>query len=335
MAEHPVVDVIIVAFNGGALLDACVSSVLDSDYCPLRIIVVDNNSKDGSVEKVAERFRYTENVKIIRNTRNLGFAEGSNVGIRVGRGDFLMFLNQDTRVDSRCLSEIVRVFAGDDAIGALQPKLLLYDSPATIDNCGGFIDAYGYAYARGLKERDRGQYDREDEIFFGVGSAMTIRRQALDEVGMFDKAFFLLYEDVDLSWRLRLRGYKVRFVPSAIVYHKVSTSLGKRKELDFIPEWHARKNRLAMLTKNYSMRNLIITIPVVLVLYSLTFIEEVFVRRDLRLALTSFSAVLWNVRRLSLLLQQRFVVQNTIRKVPDNELTKLFVRRFIATQRNP
>jgi len=330
LTQNPHVDVVVAAFNGGDLLEACVSSVLDSDYSALTITIVDNNSKDGSMQTVAERFRHDRRLRIIRNSENLGFAEGSNVGIRAGKAEFVMFLNQDTRVDRRCVSEIVGAFRSDDQIGALQPKIMLYDAPGMIDNSGGFIDPYGYAYARGRTERDLGQYDMGGEIFFSVGSAMAVRRRALDEVGMFDGAFFLLYEDVDLSWRIRLRGYKVKLVPTATAYHRVSTSLSRRKELGFIPEWHARKNRLAMLIKNYSVQNLVTKIPVVLVLYFLTFAKEILVRRNIDIALTSWTALLWNLGHLDYLLRQRSVVQERIRTVPDSELTKLCVRRFIA-----
>ena len=157
---------------------------------------------------------------------------------------------------------------------------------------------------------------------------MAVKREALDKVGLFDDDFVAHWEDVDLSWRIRLAGYRIALVPEAVVYHKVSRTIkkfGRSREISF----HIRKNRIVGLIKNYSLMNLTKTLPLLVMFYFGIFIKELAVNRDSRNALTSLAALGWNLKSLLRTLRQRNHVQKTIRKVPDRVITVLMPKKLV------
>jgi GT2 family glycosyltransferase len=171
------ISIVILNFNGKKFLDECLSSVLKSNYPDFEVIFVDNASTDGSVEFVQSNFRGYSNLRIIRNNRNLGFAEGNNVGAKVAKGEYVVFLNVDTKVDPNWLKELVTAMESDESIGAAQSKLLQFDG-RTIDSAGDFINFYGFGWMRGHGEIDRGQFNKIDEIFSARGAAMIVRKKS-------------------------------------------------------------------------------------------------------------------------------------------------------------
>jgi len=223
---RPLVSIIVLNYNGMKFLPGCLSTLLNTSYPNFEIIVVDNSSKDGSVDLIKRSFGSSPRLTVQQNERNFGFAEGNNIGARLANGKYIVFLNVDTQTDSEWLTKLVEVMESDESIGAAQNKLLLFDH-STIDSTGDFINFYGRGWMRGYGEQDKGRYNKADEVFSARGAAMIVKKQVLEEVGYFDPAFFMVCEDIDLSWRIRLRGCKVMFVPKSIVYHFGS---GTRKE---------------------------------------------------------------------------------------------------------
>lgn len=314
--------VVILNYNGRGYLASCVRSVLMSDYPAIEVIVVDNASTDGSVETLRDEFGGDARLTLIRNTSNLFFAGGNNAGMRAAKGDYIVVLNNDTEVEKDWLKHLAAAMQSP-AVGACQPKMMFYDQPTLIDNVGGLIDRFGYTHGKASCQEDRGQYDASDEIFFAGGAALAVKKSVLDEVGLFDEDFALHWEDVDLCWRIRLRGYSVRSVPLARVYHKISLTfkqLGEQKNI--LASYHIRKNRIAGLIKNYGWYNLARSLPVLLFVYSALFFKELCVDRKYRLAFASLSALWWNVRHLPLVLRKRSYVQKRIRVVPDAEIVR-------------
>lgn len=326
--------VIILNYNGRSFLEPCLDSVLGSDYPNFEVIFVDNGSTDGSVELVRELYGADPRVEILVKSENVGVTRGLNAGIERGKGEYVVFLNNDTKVEPGWLGMLVEKLEGDRCVGAAQCKLLAYEDPRRIDSAGCVIDAHGCAVERGrvrfdLGEVDRGQYDRVEEIFSAGCPASIVRGYVLSEVGPFDPEFFAGYEDADLSWRIRLRGYKIVLVPQAVVYHRRGAT-SSRRVLGRDIAWHFSKNRIAMLIKNYSLRNLLRVMPFVLSLYSL--VSLYLLRFGLEMFVVPLRAVLWNMRELRYLLRQRYVVQKRIRRVRDDEVSRMMSKRCILVQ---
>lgn len=322
------ISVIILNYNGKGFLEPCVRSVLNSDYQDFEVVLVDNASTDGSIDSLERIFSSNRKLRIVRNKENSFFTGGNNIGIRASRGECVIILNNDTEVDSAWLKEIAGVML-DERIGAAQPKILIYGSnPQRIDYAGATIDRYGFAKGFGRGEVDKGQFDRVDDIFYAGGAAMVLRKKVLDEVGLLDERFGMHWEDVDLSWRIRLRGHRIVLIPKSRVFHKGSMSMSK-----FTPSakvaWYVRKNRIAGLIKNYGILNLFKTLPVLMLIYFAVFVNELF-SVSVKMALSSFWAIIWNIKELPYILRQRQIVQDRGRAVGDREIVRYMRKECIA-----
>jgi GT2 family glycosyltransferase len=318
---QPLVSIIVLNYNGKRFLDDCFSTLFATDYENFEVILVDNGSTDGSVEYVKKRFREPR-LKVLALDRNYGFAQGNNKGIEKASGDYVVLLNNDTRVHKKWLRELVKVMGSDRNIGAAQPKLLL-DDEIHIDAAGGFLDYFGRVYQRGVFEEDRGQYDRVDEIFYAKGAAAMFKRKVLREVGVLDPDYFIYYEETDLCWRIWLRGYKIVYVPSSVVYHKGGATMGTKRSPEAI--FSDRKNHITTLIKNYSLRNLARYLPPILTRMLLFSVKLALKgRRDM--AAAYLKAIIWNIVNLRELWKKRMYVQHVIRRVSDKEVMRVMLK---------
>lgn len=324
----PLVSVVIVAYNSENVLERCFRSMLNSDYpkSSLEVIFVDNASTDESFELVMKNFGKESNVRIFQNSRNLGYAGGYSVGMKHCRGKYVVTLDPDTEVDSRWLTELIKVMEADPTIGAAQSKLLLMDYKDRFDSAGGSIDYLGIESswsASAYGEEDIGQYDKNREIFYAMGAAMTIKRKVLEEAGLYDFDFFINYEDIDLCWRIRLLGYKIIFVPKSVVYH-VGGRLQSR--IKWPPGFfHLRKNHILTLIKNYNFGNLIKYMPsyvFLLLLHSL----YMALKKEIRVSFACLRAILWNIHNFRLGYLKRRYVQIKLRKLSDEQIKRCMTK---------
>ncbi|MGH7494615.1 MAG: glycosyltransferase family 2 protein [bacterium] len=226
--SSPSVCCIILNLNGKALLLETLASVRQMTYPNFKIIVLDNGSTDGSQEAV--RAQHPE-ATLLENGRNLGFGEGSNVGMRYAfhhGAEWVFLLNNDILVDPNLLSCLMEVAAADAKIGILGPKIYYQSQPDTFWYAGGRVNFFtGMTSHRGIREIDRGQYDRVADTDYVTGCAMLMRREVLERVGLFDPVYYPIYaEDADLSVRARRAGYRLVYVPQAKMWHKVSAFSG-------------------------------------------------------------------------------------------------------------
>ncbi len=219
----PRVSIIVLNFNGKHFLDDNLSSLMKQSYTPLEVILVDNASKDGSVEYVQE---YFPEVKILVNDKNTGFP-ANNLGIQSSTGDYIMLLNNDTVVDPHMVEESVKELVKDDQIGMGAVKILSMGQLNILDSIGINIYPDGMSRQRGRLEEDTGQYDRVEELLIPSGCAAFYKKDMLNEVGLLDEDFFAYCEDTDLGFRGRLAGWKTISIPSARVYHHYSGSFSK------------------------------------------------------------------------------------------------------------
>ena len=212
---EPLVSVIILNYNAGKLLSECIESVLETDYENFEVIVVDNASKDNSVNICKEKFN---SVKIIENEKNLGYCEGNNVGIRKAKGEYVVILNPDTIVEKNWLTELVNGYNtfGD---GIYQPRFLTTDNHKILQGTGNMIQLFGFGFARNKGDVDEGQYDKPEQIGYASGTCLFTSKKILDRLGMFDSFLFAYHDDLDLCWRAAMQDIKSYYIPSSIVYH--------------------------------------------------------------------------------------------------------------------
>jgi len=206
---RPLVSIVNVTWNGEKLLEHHLPSLNAINYPNKEIIIVDNGSIDDSVQFVSQNY---PNFKIIRNSINLGTAEGSNVAINYCSGKYIFWVSNDMDFDPAIVSQLVDRCEADEAVGICTVKMLRYiDGKKTniIDSVGANIDFLGFPSSIGISEIDNKQYDAFKEVFFSFGGALFIRRELAVQTGGYDEAFLTLTDDIDLSWRVRLLGLKL------------------------------------------------------------------------------------------------------------------------------
>lgn len=215
--------VVIVTFNGRALLQTCLDALFRGTRTPDEIIVVDNASTDGTAAWVARTY---PGVQVRTCAANLGFASANNLGIRASRGAWIMTLNNDAWVAPDALERLLAAIGGvGPPVGAAMSTMVFAGHPAVIASSGLETFTNGVVRDAGVGEPiavDRAPYP----VFGPSAGAAVYRRAALDDVGLFDPAFFMYLEDADLAWRLRLRRWETVAIPSAIVRHAVSATAG-------------------------------------------------------------------------------------------------------------
>jgi len=218
------VSVIVLNYNGRQWLDACLGALgAQRSAPPFEVIVVDNGSTDGSIAWLA---RQHSTIRVLRNGANLGFAAGNNAGAAQATGEWLVFLNNDTVPEPDWLAALCRPLAEHEGLAAATSRIVFMDDPSVVDSAGdGYLRAGG-AYKRGHRA-DAGEFLESREVFGACGAAFVVRRDAFHEVGGFDERFFMVYEDVDLSYRLRLAGHGCWYAADAVVRHVGSGTLGR------------------------------------------------------------------------------------------------------------
>lgn len=214
--------VVILNWNGEKLLQEFLPSVVQFS-AEANIYVADNASTDDSVSFVQQNF---PQIKIIQNKVNGGFAKGYNDALKNLEEDIFILLNSDVKVSQKWLPPILSVFQKDENTAVVQPKILSYKNPQYFEYAGaagGFIDKFGYPFCRGrifdVLEKDEGQYNDETEIFWASGACFAIKRQVFEAVGGFDEIFFAHQEEIDMCWRIKNLGWKVKYTGASKVYH--------------------------------------------------------------------------------------------------------------------
>jgi GT2 family glycosyltransferase len=246
MREKQLISVVVLNWNGIKVLNQCLGSLRTQTYTPLEIIVVDNSSTDDSVDFIRERF---PDVRLVVNGRNLGFGGGNNVGILASRGRYIMMLNNDTRLDSKCIEELKMSIEKDDGYGACASKILLEYEDNLIDAAGIVVCPDGLSIGRGrLEKGDR--YDEEMEVFFASDCACLYRREMLEDIGLYDEDFFAYADETDMGWRAQLAGWRCIYNPKAVVHHFHSASSGTYSPFKaFLVE----RNRIWVAIKNFPL----------------------------------------------------------------------------------
>jgi GT2 family glycosyltransferase len=248
MENEKSVTVIVVNWNSRDLLRECLFSLRRQTYRNFHVIVVDNGSIDGSLEMLESEFGGF--AYLIRNSRNHGFCRAVNQAILASKSEYVALLNNDAEAQPTWLEEMAAVIERADDIGMCASKILKHDQPDVIDKVGHLIYLDGQNRGRGTGQRDRGQFDREEETLFPDGCAALYRRAVFDTVGLFDEDFFAYGDDAELGLRARLGGWRALYSPQAVVFHRHSQTLGA-----FSPEkiFYVERNRVWLAVKLFPL----------------------------------------------------------------------------------
>jgi len=250
----PEISIIVVTWNGRRYLDDCLGGIASQDGVSTETILVDNASTDGTAEYVRTTFPW---VRIVSMPENRGFAEGNNAGAREAAGSFLAFLNNDTRADPGWLRALRAGIDTDARFALVTSRIVYMHDPATLDSAGDGVFRWGGAFKR--HHGAPAAIAAESEEVFGVcGAACLMPKAVFDELGGFDEDFFASHEDVDLSYRARLRGYRCKYVAAAVVKHYGSATLGT---VSRSAVFHGQRNLEWMYLKNTPASLLLRTLP--------------------------------------------------------------------------
>lgn len=250
--NQPSVAVVVLNYNTADLLRKLIPFVLKTSYPNLKVVVADNASNDDSVA-VIQQFG-EQGVECLKLEENYGFAGGYNKALAQIEADYFVLLNSDVEVEANWLEPMVELAESNPEIAAIQPKIKDYyqrDSFEYAGASGGFIDQWAYPFCRGrlfdFCEKDEGQYNDAQEIFWASGAAMFIRAEDYRNAGGLDADLFAHMEEIDLCWRLKNSGRQIWVCPQSVVYHMgggtLSAQNARKTFLNF-------RNNLALITKN-------------------------------------------------------------------------------------
>ena len=322
MPQDPKVAIMVLNHNGMRWLPRCFSSLIQTDYSNYEIYFIDNASFDGSCEYVTKNF---PTVRVIRYNENLGFAEAYSRVVEAVDADHILLLNNDTEIlDSNWIRFLMDTLR-EPNIAAVTCKMVSMADHSVLDSVGGM----GIPFWRGFVdigkcEVDSGQYDVDGQSPFSFcGGAALVRKSALKTVGGFDKKLYMYYEDVDLSWRFRLRGYKIGYSPKARVAHFRGGS-ARRTTLEGF--YFCHRNLLRTIVKNcgetlkWALFNYLV--------YSLVMVSSgSFIASRRSTPGKVLLGSLWNLRNFKDTYRQRLAIQAN-RRLRDNEIVTTMFPNF-------
>jgi GT2 family glycosyltransferase len=317
MAPPARVSVVVVAYRSGEALTRCLGTVLAARGV-LEAIVVDNGGGGGTEIEAA---RGLAGVRVVEPGANLGYGGGCNAGARGARGEALLFLNADTEVDAGAPEALAAVLA-DPGIGIAMPRLRLLGDPERLNSSGNIVHVTGLAWPGGYGEPAKSVSERRD-IPYASGAALAVRAETFRELGGFAEELFLYQEDLELSWRARLAGYRVVIEPAADVRHAY-----RYEPLDPEKHYWLERNRLVFVLTAYSGRLLALLAPVL-------------VATEIALALLARREGWWPEKRRgwAWLLTNRDVVARlrrrtqALRRVSDREAARFLTDRLEPAMR--
>ncbi len=257
-----VVSVVLVNYKGADDTITCLRAFDEVDWPSerLELIVVDNDSQDGSAERIRAAVPHA---KVVESGGNLGFAGGCNTGVAHATGQWVGFINNDARPGPGWITAAVEAMSADPSVGAVASKVLDWEGKL-VDYVDGSLTWYGMGYKREAEWPDSPEYDVPKDVLFGTGAAMFVPAALYREVGGFDERFFMFYEDVDLGWRLNLLGYRVRYVPGSVAYHKHHVTM--KKFGNYRESYLLERNALLSMYKNLDDESLARALPAAMAL---------------------------------------------------------------------
>ncbi len=310
MMEKPLVSIIVPNWNGEGLLKECISSLNNLNYPKFEIIIVDNNSTDRSVELIEKNF---QNVILVKNSDNLGFAGACNAGIKVANGEVIALFNNDAYANSDWLWKLVGTLFENEKI-AIAGGPIFYSQPSDLLwSTGMRMDAItGIEWRVGHKKKIN-QVGSLDDFDYITGCAIVIRKKVIDTIGLLDETFFLYGEEVDWTYRALRCGYEFKFNNSAFAWHKASFTRRKDPSKGYYFWVRARFRNFFI---HYPLRYLTTSIFFQLVVYPIS--EIVFFKTSNEYMLARYKGFAWNIFHLKDTLAKRKYVNSMGQFRPKN-----------------
>lgn len=307
----PRISVIIVTFNSLSDIGECIDSILSqkSSKCEIEIIVVDNNSIDGTPEYVRSQY---PNVKVIRNSTNLGYSGGNLIGLKYATGDYIFILNPDIILDENCISSLIRAIETYPNYGLYALSVMLYDEPTLINAAGNEVHITGLTFSR-LYRAD-GRLLKDERLIAPSGAAFVISRSIICKIGFFDSDFFMDFADTDLAVRAWIAGHECILVSSAKVYHKYKMKIHPKRF------FFLERGRYLLLLKNFEKRTLLFLMPALILTEILTWGYAL--RSGKAYVISKLAAYRYIAANRHKIAKKRSEVQR-LRVVGDRELFKL------------
>ncbi len=244
------VSIVLINWNQLEVTAACLESLQRLTWRHTEVVVVDNGSTGNDADEIQRRFPW---VVLVRNASNKGYTGGNNAGMRVATGEWFLLLNNDTIVEPGLLEPLLDAVRNEPDIGALSPKIRYFDDPNVIQYAGANDDVdmlLGRASWRGCGQADSGQFDEPTDTAIAHGAAFMVRRSVVEQVGTLWEDYFIYYEELDWSLRIRAAGWRIRYVPGSDVLHKESMSVGKHSPFKVYQQC---RNRIWMVRRHGSL----------------------------------------------------------------------------------
>lgn len=311
------VSVQIVTYNSEKDIKNCLTTVNEQTFPIEKIIVIDNNSNDKTL-KVLKDF---PSVKVVSNQINNGFAGGHNQGFQLTSSDYVLVLNPDVRLHRDYVKNIIEVMEKKDDVGMATGKLYRDINHGILDSTGIVMKKNRRAFDRGSGEVDNGQYDMDIDIFGISAAAAVYRRKMIDDISIngqfFDESFFAYKEDVDVSWRAQIFGWKSEFVPSAIAEHSRGWQEKNRKDIPLFIRQKSYINRYFYILKNDQVVYYVLHLPFILFYDLLTFMYALLKEPKL-LSIWGFF-----IKEYRAVLEKRNIIMSN-RKLPNKQIYSYF-----------
>lgn len=318
LQDYPLVSVVILNYNASSFLNDCINSVLNSTYSNIEIIFVDNASTDNSINLIRRNYGHLNNIKIIINDQNFGFNEGNNIGFAYSKGEFCLFMNPDAKITNpNTIEKLIQVLMTKKDVGIIAPVLLDYESDI-VQSAGVYQSFRPFEYGKGECYET---FIAKNPVAFPVavtpGAFVIVRRKLINEIGLFDKVFFMQGDIDDLSFRAWKKGYKVVILPTATVMHYEGGSV----KHDFTNSnqrllriyYHGIRADFAVTTKNFDFINVVKFVSIRLMVY---FVETFLISikyKSVYPLLAYFKAICWNLKQFKFTyLKRKIIRQNRL-----------------------
>ncbi len=323
-SDFPLVSIVIPTFNNQRYLERCLDSVFQTDYGNFEVIVIDDHSTDDTPMYLEKLRAEKNNLRVIRNPKNLGHTSTVNTGFLVARGELIAKLDEDTITDRAWLSELVKVMLQEPRVAIAQSMSFRYHSEGLIPHLSGVcFDRLGrtrYKMISGV-----------EKVFYPIAYAVLIRTELVRKIGGFYSDYFIYYEEVDFGWKAKLMGYDIVVVSSSKVRHmgafkEHAPSLMKTSRPSF--QFHEFKNHMSSLIINYETRNVVRYLFPYMAVIALQALIGL-TRGKVDTCRDFYSAVVWNIRSFPRTYNRHRFTNRYLRKVPDTQILRKMSPLFL------
>lgn len=326
--------VVIVNYNGKEHIYQCLESVLGQTYRPMDIIVVDNNSRDSSVELIQNNF---PGIRIIQMGYNAGWGIACNVGMAAGDSAYIVLLNNDAYLEKNCIAEMIKTVQLSPKYGSCASRILLWDEPEKTEVCGVVIYRDGSSCGRG-RLCPSNKYVKIEEVFCANDCCCLYRRKMIDDIGGYDPDFFIYCDETDIGWRHQIAGWRCIYTPHAIAYHAHSKAAGSYSAFK---AFHVERNRIYICIKYFPVYSLLLSFCYATYRYLYQFCMALFFDRGALARYktnNSFAAGLWILVKAHWAAMLKFPTMwhrrqqmKRIKRLSDREIYRIMSRFGIST----